>query len=1066
MDYDILGGFVSKTTIDDFDKLDKRVEQSSQKISELIAKMGTLGMGTDYSKFANDLAAANSKILKLEQQVNTEKQRKIKLSIEEKVAAQALAAQQKINATATSEQVTQLQRLTAQMKVLEMEMQSKFNPALKEQSAEFITLNAQHQKMQAEFGRTARATGVMGRSMNSSYGSTFQLTQVMRELPNFAIDARVGFMALSNNLPMLADSFKLLKQQIIDTEGAAGAGRKTWAAFGKSLLSLNTIMIVASTLLVLFGDDIVDWIGKVFKGEKFIQSFTQVQKALIDQMEKTGNITHSTTKEVTDLGVAIDKYKKGTGDADAIVKDYNTTLGIHYGKLKTIDEVMAAYPQKARDFIRYTIAMQASMEEAGKASDAMLKVEGIKRRNALLVPDEKDKTDLREFFNAMLKGQEDVEIAGALLAEQQKQGRNDAILSEEQVAAARARAHNRTVGKLMSEDKEYSLANKQMLLDASDLEKRIGKDKVREYVSNLAKQKVASAQYGNAFNAAVSLRPAELPGETKPTGGGGGGATQTAKSLLIAEEYYNKQRALLVEEMSKTELQINETTKEGVIIAFKDREDAARKFYAQTTALAEIDKAKQLSDMDEKFLIKDSEITKTRADNRKKLADNKITQEEFNTAELANGLARTTLIGNLEKDVFKIKDDYRKKDLDAARKLVEQNFAISQDRYAKEIQLLKISSEEKQKLIEKNYEEQKATAARKSTAELTLGALTGGTVDKSFNEVAALKDKNKTILDEQMSALDAELSHADTSGKRKYAIALEQSALSKKLIENQADYELRVDNMVKDKKSEILKSSLENMVELMTTIWEKAFEEYFKMLDEELAYETKINDERLKIVEDKENAGVMSKKEAADEKLRIEAYQLGQEEDIAKRKAEAEKTKFLVEQGMALAKIAIETAKGVIVYGANPLTAPLVPSIIALGATQAAIVMAQTIPAFAEGGTMGKDGKAVIGDGGKNELVMTPTGDWYVSPKIPTVVDMKAGTKIYPDVNKIDLNSFLAMAQVQPQKSYDMFRLETEMRGLRKDLSKQKTPRISTQRLFDQINSSERISRRKRGLMN
>jgi hypothetical protein len=79
---------------------------------------------------------------------------------------------------------------------------------------------------------------------------------------------------------------------------------------------------------------------------------------------------------------------------------------------------------------------------------------------------------------------------------------------------------------------------------------------------------------------------------------------------------------------------------------------------------------------------------------------------------------------------------------------------------------------------------------------------------------------------------------------------------------------------------------------------------------------------------------------------------------------------------------------------------------------------------------------------------------------------MKAGTKIYPDVNKIDLNSFLAMAQVQPQKSYDMFRLETEMRGLRKDLSKQTTPRISTQRLFDQINSSDRISSIKRGLMN
>ena len=106
--------------------------------------------------------------------------------------------------------------------------------------------------------------------MNSMYGATFQLTQVMRELPNFAIDARIGFMSLSNNLPMLIDSFKILKQQIIDTEGAAGSTRKTWAAFGKSLLSMNTIMIIVSTALILFGDKLVGFIGKLFNGEKQI----------------------------------------------------------------------------------------------------------------------------------------------------------------------------------------------------------------------------------------------------------------------------------------------------------------------------------------------------------------------------------------------------------------------------------------------------------------------------------------------------------------------------------------------------------------------------------------------------------------------------------------------------------------------------------------------------------------------------------------------------------------------------------------------------------------------------
>ena len=54
----------------------------------------------------------------------------------------------------------------------------------------------------------AKASGSNMVKTQSMYGATFQLTQVMRELPNFAIDARIGFMALSNNLPMLTDSSK------------------------------------------------------------------------------------------------------------------------------------------------------------------------------------------------------------------------------------------------------------------------------------------------------------------------------------------------------------------------------------------------------------------------------------------------------------------------------------------------------------------------------------------------------------------------------------------------------------------------------------------------------------------------------------------------------------------------------------------------------------------------------------------------------------------------------------------------------------------------------------------
>ena len=244
-----------------------------EKLAKALGNMPNVSIGANWSN-AQSTSAINAQTEAIS--------KRIKLTMEERVAQQALNQQQKLAATVTSEQTTSLQKLFAQMKLLEIEMQSKFNPALKEQGKEFTNLSAQHAKLQAEYQRTSRATGVMGRQMNSAYGSTFQLTQVMRELPNFAISARIGFMSLSNNLPMLIDSFKILKQQIIDTEGAAGATKKTFAAFGKSLLSLNTIMIVATTLMVLFGDDLIDAASKLFKFDETLKRVRQT----IDELNK------------------------------------------------------------------------------------------------------------------------------------------------------------------------------------------------------------------------------------------------------------------------------------------------------------------------------------------------------------------------------------------------------------------------------------------------------------------------------------------------------------------------------------------------------------------------------------------------------------------------------------------------------------------------------------------------------------------------------------------------------------------------------------------------------------
>jgi len=128
------------------------------------------------------------------------------------------------------------------------------------------------------------------------------------------------------------------------------------------------------------------------------------------------------------------------------------------------------------------------------------------------------------------------------------------------------------------------------------------------------------------------------------------------------------------------------------------------------------------------------------------------------------------------------------------------------------------------------------------------------------------------------------------------------------------------------------------------------------------------------------------------------------EEDLqkleAKRRKEVKKqAKF--NKAQAIVEIAINTA---IAYSkavtASPLTGglPWTAIVSALGALQIAAVAAQPLPEFAEGGIMDHDGAAIVGDGGKREVIRTPDGKISLTPSKDTVVNIPKGTEIFPSI--------------------------------------------------------------------
>ncbi len=101
----------------------------------------------------------------------------------------------------------------------------------------------------------------------------------------------------------------------------------------------------------------------------------------------------------------------------------------------------------------------------------------------------------------------------------------------------------------------------------------------------------------------------------------------------------------------------------------------------------------------------------------------------------------------------------------------------------------------------------------------------------------------------------------------------------------------------------------------------------------------------------------------------------------------------------ALFQILIGTSMGVMKTIATlgfPAAWAQIPFVLIQGALQSAAVAARAIPKYFKGTDNHPGGLAVVGDGGKQELVEEPSGKTYLTPSTATVMDLPRGTKVVP----------------------------------------------------------------------
>ena len=245
------------------------------------------------------------------------------------------------------------------------------SPFLKRQQEESMKMRLEMIRLKEATGNHALSVGNYTKAWN---GLGMATQQVVREMPAMAISAQTFFIAISNNVPILADEIKNLARQ---NREAAKMGRETtsvWKQLGKSLFSWQTALVLGLTILSLYGGKLIKIIKHLTEAKGASESLAKAQKAInkefIDANESyTDTIVQYRVlkKEWELLGDSLDKRTKFVEDnADAF-----ESLGV---SITTVNDAENVFVSNSAQFIK-ALELRAKAEAARALAEKEFKKE-------------------------------------------------------------------------------------------------------------------------------------------------------------------------------------------------------------------------------------------------------------------------------------------------------------------------------------------------------------------------------------------------------------------------------------------------------------------------------------------------------------------------------------------------------------------------------------------------------------------------------------------------------------------------------------------------------------------
>ena len=764
-------------------------------------------------------------------------------------------------------------------------------------------------------------------------GLNVSIQQIARELPALSVSANTFFLAISNNLPMFVDE---LKKARVEYELLKKSGQTATPVFKQvlgSLLSWQTALVVGITLLSSYGGEITKWVGSLFDARKEIDYLKQFQEDL-NKAQKEG------VKNSQDEAVKLDILYRAA-------VNLNKPMG---ERKKAVEELKKQYPSYFKNISDENILAGKAADSYQRLSNAILASAKARAVQDRLVEQAKQKLDLEEKLADLESKREKAEA---------RKRREEATLAKIPTSAGegydfQARLVSKAQSKVESLDKEIgSLLNQLYQVDKAsrDMARSINIGDVTFDPHSVDKAANDLAQYiENLRNKMADLSVSLIEDEHQ-------------RNLAAIEKEYKDQIA--------------------VIKGYSEEENKLREMLVQ-------ERKQKVAKENEEYAKKLAEAEEKRIEEKKKYTDEMLRlEEEQSSLRIA---ATSTGYKELENIITQnySKGLMSRKEYDEAMRELEKQAANEQlqiqiDATEKMIEIAEASGVVSKQQIEMLRESIKAMEAE-------IGSINADDQVKKAEEQQDITRRNFEALKGYSSALKDLASDIDSPFAGIFdGMDKGFSIMSDKI---SGVWKELTDGEKMERTTEMWASMVSGIGEMISSIYDRQIE----AVEAEQEANEKAGEEEISRIEALEEKGAITTEEAEARKRAAEDKTAQKNAELEKKKAALRTKQAKFEKATSIAEAAIQIAGGIlqtIKQLGFPAAIPMIAALGAMGAIQLATIIATPIPKYAKGTDSHKGGLAVVGDGGVSETIVTDKGA-YITPSVPTLVDIPKGAKVIP----------------------------------------------------------------------